>query len=616
MCGIAGIVYSDPTRVAAESDVIRFRDTLLHRGPDDAGHFIAPGIVLATRRLAILDLSRNGHMPMATPDGRYWITYNGEIYNYREMRKELEARGVRFRSETDTEVLLQAFAHDGPPMLSRLNGMFAFAIWDSLERSLFLARDRLGIKPLAYAETEMGFVFASEEKALFQAGVKPAFDESSLEELLCFRFVAGEATPYSGVKHLLPGHFLELRDGRVAVRRWWNLAVRAREQNTEFHSSSPERWFRRQFDDAVALRQVVSDVPVGLMLSGGIDSSSIAMSLAAQGKGRLASFTVRFDDSGYDEGNLAREVARKAGMTFHQYTVEPYEIVDRLLRASRYMDAPLAHGNDIHMWALAEYAKPLVTVLLSGEGADESLGGYVRYLPLRAPGLLTLLRPLLARTGSLPISSRMTKLERFLELQQPNALLLFNSCNVLPDDLTEVGLQPKGDYPYRETVLEEARTLYPSDLARQAMYSDHHTFLASLLDRNDRMTMAASVECRVPFLDYRLVETLAAMPSRMILRGYRGKSLLRRAMGSQLPRSVTRHRKWGFGVPWRTHFRQLPELRQLLRDLPQMRPISGGRLDSSKVEKLVVRYLNGDFRHEALVYQLASLALWHEAVCS
>ena len=613
MCGICGIVSQDRSHTLGENEIRTMRDALTHRGPDDAGHFLASGIALGSRRLAILDLSQRGHMPMSTPDGRYRIIHNGEVYNYQELRSGLEARGYTFRSNTDTEVLLYLYVAEGPAMLDRLNGMFAFAIWDSQDRTLLLARDRLGIKPLYYAYHQAMLCFASEEKALFAAGVPVRFDHNAWEELLCFRYIAGERTPFVGIYRLLPGHFLLWHDGQTQIRRWWNLAEKAQDCRAAL-PADPVSWFQETFDNAVELRRI-SDVPIGVLLSGGLDSSSIASSLAQQAGPGLASFTVRFDEPAYDEGPLAQQVAAHWQLDGHELTVSPRDLLTRLRQAAWFNDEPLVHGNDLHLLAISRYAKPRVTVLLSGEGADETLGGYVRYQPLRYSSVLSVARLILPHVGSvLNFNGRWRKLTRFLELGSLDRFVLFNSCDVLPDDVESLGLSTSGEFPFREQVLAEARTLYPRDLARQAMYSDQHTFLCSVLDRNDRMTMGASIECRVPFLDYRLVEMLAALPSSFLLRGRRSKWLLRAAVGKRLPRAVLEHRKWGFGVPWQNYFREVEELRSLLLDLPNTKLILDSPLKRSAVQDHVLAFLNGDDRPFPLLMQMQmSVFAWEAA---
>ena len=612
MCGICGIAFNDRTRLADESLVVNMRDAIRHRGPDDAGHLTAPGIALGSRRLSIIDLSERGHMPMTSPDGRYTIVYNGEVYNYQDLRPALRSAGYEFRSNTDTEVLLALYAHEGPAMLRRLNGMFAFAVWDAAERLLFVARDRMGIKPLYYSSRPDGLFFASEEKALFAAGVPSAFDASRWEELLCFRYSAGEETPFADVRRLLPGHYLVWKDGRVQTHRWWNLAERA-EALRGSRPDDPLRWFGETFDSAVNMRRI-SDVPIGVLLSGGLDSSSVAASLASQGGSGTASFTVRFDEAGFDEGPLAQQIARHWHLEYHELKVSPGELMSGLQTVSHLNDEPLVHGNDLHLWAISRYAKPRVTVLLSGEGADETLGGYVRYRPLRSPRLLRLAAPVYPHIESaLRFSGRLKKLGKFLALDSLDKFVLYNACDVLPADLTAIGMEPQGHFPYRERVLAEARALYPSDPMRQAMYSDQHTFLCSILDRNDRMTMGASIECRVPFLDYRLVEGAAALPSSFFTTGGKSKQLLRQSVGHRLPEDVRKHRKWGFGVPWGQYLRQTPQLRSFVAELPCHAPIHDGPFDNRKVKEVISGFLAGATEHEPIVKQLVMIAIWYQA---
>ena len=307
MCGICGIVYPVNGRPPSERQLLDMRDIMTHRGPDDAGMYRGPGIVLGSRRLSILDLTPRGHMPMSTADGRYHIVYNGEVYNFHELREFLEAKGCVFHSGTDTEVVLRLYEAMGADMLERLNGMFAFAIWDSHTRTLFAARDRMGVKPFYYAEYRGGFYFASEQKALFASGVPASFDRDVWAELLCFRYVAGERTAFAAVKRLLPGHSLTWRDGRITTRRWWHLAERAQAVRESRRTQQPHEWFQETFDSAVGL--AASACAVRSAAEGGLDSGSIAASLSAQAGDGVHSFTVRFDEDGYDEGLLARAVA-------------------------------------------------------------------------------------------------------------------------------------------------------------------------------------------------------------------------------------------------------------------------------------------------------------------
>jgi len=614
MCGINGFVDTETASPPAERSFTLMRDCMRHRGPDDAGLYLAPGVALGARRLAVIDLSERGHMPMSTPDGRFWIVYNGEIFNFRELRADLIRRGYWFRSQGDTEVVLYLYAEEGPGALEKINGMFSLAVWDAQERVLFLARDRQGIKPLYYSLRGTRLIFASEEKALFSEDFRPEFDTSTWEELLCFRYVAGEATPFSGVRRLLPGHYLLWKDGKITTRRWWNLAEKAMALR-EDPPADPTGWFRETFDSAVDVRRI-SDVPLGVLLSGGLDSTSVAASLTMQTERAVASFTVRFDEPGYDEGAVATEVAARWGLEHHELVVPPEQIPKRLFAASWLSDEPLVHDSDLFLWAISEYAKPRVTVLLSGEGADETLCGYVRYRPLRHRGLyglFALARPWL---GGFPYcgGGRLRKLARFVQLGSLERLILFSASNVLPPELQMLDVTLREEFPYRHSVLAEAKVLYPNEPVRQLMYSDQHTFLCSILDRNDRMTMGASVECRVPFLDHRLVEGLAALPTSSLLADRRSKPLLRAALQDRLPRAVLRRRKWGFGAPWTRYLRQIPELRDLVADIPNLEPASSGPFDRAKLKTLTEEFLAGKTTHEALVKELVMLVAWHR-VC-
>lgn len=610
MCGLCGIAFTDPSRHGDGATLLRMRDSLTHRGPDDAGHYLSPGIALGSRRLAIQDLSERGHMPMASTDGRYHIAYNGEVYNFQALRSHLEARGFTFRSHTDTEVLLNLYIDEGPKMLDRLNGMFAFAIWDDVDRSLFLARDRLGVKPVYYAQNKQGLLFASEEKALFAAGLPAQFNHDCWEELLLFRYVAGEGTPFVGVHRLLPGHYLTWRAGNLKITRWWHLAEKA--QNLRESAQPLDEWYRETFDSSVNLRKI-SDVPVGVLLSGGLDSGSVASSLALQTESKISTFTVRFTEAGYDEGPLAKQLTEQYKLDYHELKITPENLMSQLRDAAWFNDEPLAHGNDPHILAISAYAKPKVTVLLSGEGADETLGGYVRYRPLQYPGLLSAaqsFRPAIA--PFLEMSPRLRKLRRFLSLGSIDRFILFNTCDMLPQELDIMATASESRFTYREKVLSDARSVYPGDPMRQAMYSDMQTFLCSLLDRNDRMTMGASIECRVPFLDYRLVEGLAASPSSSLLSRKESKHLLRSAIGNRLPEAIRTGRKWGFGVPWARYFREIPEFRALVENLPTSMPIREGAFDPAALRNAIAEFLAGNDSRAPLIRQLAMIAVWHE----
>lgn len=623
MCGICGAVSTAPVPPLGAPELAAMGEALALRGPDDQGSLREPGVALGSRRLAILDLSPRGHMPMATADGRYHLVHNGEIFNFRELRAELEARGRSFRSDGDTEVLLELFAERGPAILERLNGQFAFAVWDRRERTLFLARDHLGIKPLYYAFRDGRLLFASEPKALFAAGWPRRPDPESLTEIFYFRYAAGEATPYLGVRRLLPGHWLRWRDGEIEIRRWWSLDDHAPGAAPVAPRSRPPRplagWFRETFDDAVRLQRI-SDVPVGVLLSGGLDSSAVAACASLQAGGGVSSFTVRFTEPGYDEGGMARRVAERFRLDAHELVVPPAEVPGLLEEATWRLDAPLAHGNDVHTLAISRYARPRVTVLLAGEGADETMGGYVRYRPFLYPrlrGLFALGLGALDRVATL--RGRWRKASRLFLLGGLERQILYSGAAFLPGELGEptdrtAGGRPEETGPegeYRRALCERSARLYREPV-RRIMYQEQQTYLQSILDRNDRMTMGASIECRVPFLDPRLVEGLAAAPTAALFGPFpgRGKAPLRGAMAGLLPRSVLAQKKRGFGVPWHRYFREVPALRGLVETAAGSDLLAHLPIGRPAAAELCRRFLAGDGSTTSAVRQLVFMEVW------
>jgi len=410
---------------------------------------------------------------------------------------------------------------------------------------------------------------------------------------------------------LLPGHYLIWKNGQFSTHRWWHLGEKSAAMNPFSESELVSHW-KNLFDSAVSYRRI-SDVPVGVFLSGGLDSSSVAASLAMQVGNDVTSFNMRFDKPDFDESQLAEQVAQRWNIQNHILEVSDKQLYPLLEQAARFNDEPLAHGNELYIYEIARYAKPLVTVLLSGEGADETLAGYVRYQPLRYASTFKYLRyfsPLLRLPG---LSQRLKKLDMFLGLSSLDQWILYNACNTLPSQLSVLGFQPKEHYSYRQTILEEAKRYFTNPI-QQVMYVDLHTFLTSELDRIDRMTMAASVECRVPFLDYRLVEFAMKVPTRQLFNQGQGKWLVRRAMQTSLPPEVIKHKKWGFGVPWKDIMRTNPEIRHLLTGMHQMEPILSGPFDRSVLHAFVSNFLNGADENFPLVFQFLMIVLCHKQV--
>lgn len=602
MCGICGVVPLDGRRRPEDALLCNMRDALDHRGPDSGGVWSSVGVGLGSARLAIVDLSSRGDMPMLSEDGRYAIVHNGEVYNFRELRSDLEKDGFRFRSDTDTEVLLRLYDIHGSRMLNVCRGMFAFAIWDEQEHALFAARDRFGVKPFCWALHDGALFFASEEKALFTAGVPRAFDAETWDELFFFRYVAGNRTPYAGVRRLLPGHYMEVRDGTVGVTEWWR--VPEGEMEPVYKASSSE--LRELMDESIRLRRV-SDAPLGILLSGGLDSSAIAAVAATQASEPVSTFTIRFGDEGVDEWRWAESVGHLLDLTMRSLTVSADELPGLLIDAIYHADHPLVHGSDTHLLALSRYAKRWVTVLLSGEGADELLGGYGRYLPLaypsvRAAGLAARLVP----RGLRP--ARLNKLAQ-LSTGVGDDAVLFSSAEIDPALLG----RPRASVhvPYRREIATRAAELSRDGL-RRILYYDQHTYLQSLLDRNDRMTMAASIECREPYLDDRFAMWAASFGRRALMKKGRGKQPLRAAMRGLLPVEVVDRAKWGFGVPW-AYYMRLPVFADLAHSLRSANVVTSSP-DPTALTDHIDRFISGDPAAQPVGERLIMMALWHR-VC-
>ena len=547
MCGINGILHLQSNKKVDERILTKMRDSLEHRGLDDKGLFIENNIGLGHRRLSILDVSAAGHQPFFSDDGRYVMTYNGEIYNFKDFYPELKAKGFDIKTSSDTEVLIKLFELYGTKMLNRLNGMFAFAIWDKKERKLTAVRDRMGVKPLYYSFYNETFYFASEQKALFTAGVPLIMAKDSLEEYIFNRFVAGENTLYENIKKVLPGHILTIQEsGKTTSEKWWDLKTEIQNQPK---IKNPVEWFRETFDDSVKLR-MVSDVPVGVLLSGGLDSSSILASLKQQNFKDIQTFNIGFKEKEHDESQLAKMISDKFGYEFHTMQLEDNILFDKLVDSTYFQDEPIMHLSEPHILALSQLAKPSVKVLLSGEGADELMGGYVRYKALKYPSLLNTIGTI-GHMDYFTTKPRYEKLARYSQIKNNDDLVMYNGCNIYPKDIAKTfGMVTPPINEYRKQILEEAKSLYPNNLRRQALYFDQHTYLCSLLDRNDRCTMGASIECREPFLDQRLISGLGTLDDKWFFTGKKRKFILKSAMQSRLPEEILKFKKVGLSVPW------------------------------------------------------------------
>lgn len=607
MCGINGILHFQSNKKVDERILIKMRDSLLHRGPDDQGLFIDKNLGFGHRRLSILDVSSAGNQPFISDDQRYVMIYNGEIYNFREFYPELIRNGHSIKTNSDTEVLLKLYQLYSLKMLSRLNGMFAFAIWDKIEKKLVIVKDRMGVKPLYYSIYNETFYFASEQKALFTAGIPLKIAQEGLEEYIFNRFVAGENTLYKNISKVLPGHSMTIHaNGKIETLKWWDL--KAEIQNQE-KIKDPLDWFKATFDDSVRLR-MISDVPVGVLLSGGLDSSSILASLKKQDYQNIEAFNIGFKENEHNESHLAKMLSEKLGYGFKSLQLEDDALYNSLLQATYLQDEPIMHLNEPHLLAVSELAKSSVKVLLSGEGADELMGGYVRYKALQYPSLLQSI----AKLSTLDLfgkTSRFEKLIRYAQIDKRSDLILFNGCNIYPNDILKTfGLNSVPSNKYRYQIYDEAVELYPNNLRRQALYFDQQTYLRSLLQRNDRTTMGASIECREPFLDQRLISGLGSLEDKWLFTGKKGKFILKSAMQDHLPESILNFKKIGLSAPWGDYLLDSPIFKQEVESFAKSDIFQLPYLQNINGPKLISKLQKGDTTMTAFIMPLFMMHIW------
>ena len=559
MCAIVGIVQLDPRERVEEVRLRRMRDILRHRGPDGAGLWVEGPVGLGHRRLAIVDVA-GGHQPMANEDQTVWIVFNGEIYNHAELRPELEARGHRYRTRSDTETILHLYEEEGERCVERLRGMFAFAVWDRTHNRLFLARDRLGIKPLYYACTDRELLFASEIKAILAAGsIRAEFNEAVLPEFLATRFVAGEETFFRGIRKLLPGRTLSwsLADG-FRERRYWRLPVVTDDSPAEFQEQAGH--LRTRLEGAVR-SHLMSDVPLGLFLSGGLDSSGLAALMAPMVREPIRTFSVGFTEREANELPYARLAARSVGAEHREVIVSPEQFFKTLPRLIWHEDEPIAFDSSVPLYFVSRLAQEHVKVVLTGEGADELFLGYPRYRVsvwnerLGRPYWHLVPRTLREEVSrviqALPKSARRYAERSFLALNPGPRGLFYENFAVFPEALQRSLVRDKGILTARDPYAEGLRCFqeHSGGLLERMSHADLQTYLVELLMKQDQMSMAASVESRVPYLDHELVEHVAAIPGHYKLHGWQTKAVLRKALCDLVPPEILTRRKMGFPVP-------------------------------------------------------------------
>jgi asparagine synthase (glutamine-hydrolysing) len=627
MCGFCGVALPNGSSRPLDRELIeRMNATIAHRGPDGDGIYLQQGIGLGHRRLSIVD-PRHGAQPMSVLDGAVQMVYNGEVYNHPTLMPELQAAGVRYKTHCDTETILHLYEREGREMPRRLRGMFAFAIWDTRSRELLLARDRLGVKPLYYVHTADGALyFASEIKALLAANaVRASLNLRAFPDYLANHGTCGNETLFEGVKRLPPGHTLVWRDGQIRIDRFWSLSF-----DPAAIDQRPDRVlideYRERFRESVRLR-LMADVPLGMFLSGGIDSASITAMMSTLVSDPIKTFSVAFAEREANELSYARLVASRYRTDHHEIVVTPEQFFGALPTLVWHEDEPIAHPSSIALNFVSRLAAERVKVVLTGEGSDETLGGYGRYrytvwnmtLGRMAQGLTGSVGHRLGNAviDALPRGSRWQSRLRRTALSRPATLddLYFDNFAVFDRRAIRALLSPAhreslGSVDPYAAQHELLRTTDAGSLLNKLLYVDLFTYLHELLMKQDQMSMAASIESRVPFLDHPLVEFTATLPERLKLRGRTTKYILREAMRDFLPPEILSRGKMGFPVPVGRWFRE--GYRGIIDEFVLGERASGRDLfDAGYVRLLVNEHANGHRDHSERLWALVNVELWH-----
>ncbi|OGB96212.1 MAG: asparagine synthase (glutamine-hydrolyzing) [candidate division NC10 bacterium RIFCSPLOWO2_12_FULL_66_18] len=627
MCGIGGKLYFDPARPVEREVLERMNVVQAHRGPDDAGIYCQGSVGLAHRRLCIIDLSPAGHQPMPNEDGTVWIVFNGEIYNFQDLRPDLLRRGHRFRSRTDTEVILHLYEEYGVDCLRFLRGMFALAIWDASRRQLFLARDRLGVKPLAYQCDAEAFRFASEVKAILQdPSVEVRPDPAGISQYLTYGVVPAPGSAFQGVRKLPPAHYLICRDGQVEVVRYWRLR---RDRKRERPEAEWCQEILARLEEAVRLR-LISDVPLGAFLSGGVDSSAVVAMMSHASRGAIKTFSIGFEEADYDELRYARLVAQRFGTDHHELVVRP-DAAAILPRLAWHYDEPFGDSSAVPTYYVAQMTRQYVTVALNGDAGDENFGGYDRYVATRLatafdhalawPGADLFRRAIRMGLRVWPQRGRrrspLSRGRRFLEgMTEPPerryARWLCPFSDGQRGDLLSAEFRAAiGEDDPLEVLLAAYRESDAPDLVDATLGVDAALYLPDdLLVKVDIASMAHSLEARSPFLDHEFMEFAATIPSHLKVRGRAKKLILKRALAGLLPEEILRRPKMGFGVPidhWLRH-----ELRDLAHEtLLGPRCLHRGYFRREVVQRLMDEHARGAAGWHEQLWTLLMLELWH-----
>jgi asparagine synthase (glutamine-hydrolysing) len=622
VCGICGKLNFDRQGKVSPELLRAMADSISHRGPDDEGYLISGAVGLGFRRLSIIDLN-TGHQPLSNEDETVWVVFNGEIYNYRELRESLQQKGHVFKTQTDTEVIIHLYEEFGVDCVAQLRGMFAFAIWDSAQENLFIARDRLGIKPLYYWQSEKCVIFGSELKAiLVDPEVRREVAPEMIDRFLTFYFVPGEETLLRNIYKLAPGCWMLIRDGKVTIRRYWNLQF----EPVPCNIRDAEVRLLDLLDECVRMH-MISDVPVGFLLSGGVDSTAMLGMAVGKTVRHLSSFTLGFSAPGLaDERPFARLAAKRYGSEHHEMSISAEEFANFLPQFTWHMEEPVCEPQAVALYYVTRLAAQYVKVLISGEGGDEAFAGYPIYRNvLWLERVKTALGPLagvlsdgMALLNTVRPSHRLAKYGPLLTLP-------FNSYYYSRTSSPSRYFNARGKELYSDDFLRHVNREFSTKpvvrcvrdgsargLVNRMLYVDTKTSLPDdLLLKADKMTMANSVELRVPFLDHKLLEFAASLPENMKVRGFTTKYLAKEALRHRVPTEILRRKKAGFPVPYESWMRN--ELKDWVRDiLLDRRTLDRGYFKKRALENLIER--DREFHsYPKEILSLVSLELWHRS---
>lgn len=622
MCGICGKLNFDRDAKVSPTQIRAMAETIIHRGPDDEGYFIAGQVGLGFRRLSIIDLA-TGHQPLSNEDGTVWITFNGEIYNYEELRNYLLAKGHTFKTQSDTEVIVHLYEEFGTDCVAKLRGMFGFAIWDCKQESLFLARDRVGIKPIYYWISDKSIIFASEIKAILaDPDVIPEVVPEMIDRFLTFYYVPGEETLLRNIYKLPPGSFMLVRDGKITVKQYWNLKF----DPVPCIAHKAEEEFCSLLDECVRMH-MISDVPVGFLLSGGVDSTAMLGMAVGKTPHNLSSFTLGFASPGLaDERPYARLAAERFGSEHYETSISAQEFADFLPQFAWHMEEPVCEPQAVALFYVTKLAAQHVKVLISGEGGDEAFAGYPIYRNLLwLERLKKVMGPFTGVFSSLIARANAARPSHRLEKYGPLLSLPFESYYYSRTSSPSRYFNAHGNDLYAQSFATHINrefstgpaTRYLKDgfargIVNQMLYVDTKTSLPDdLLLKADKMTMANSVELRVPFLDHKFLEFAASLPESFKVRRFTTKYLAKKALRNKVPIEILRRKKVGFPVPYESWMRN--ELKDWVSDiLLDSQAMVRGYFNKETIEDLIARDReHGSYPKEIL--SLVSLELWHRS---